>query len=624
MRPWWGIVMMLLLAACTSHKNGDAVETRRATSLPTDVSPELSAIDSLMWQRPDSALTCLLPYFDTCCRDGVHTVSTPHDCHYANLLLAELLYKNDNPQLNRAELLQAVDYYDSLCCRDAARHVSTDPILMFLDARAHYINGVGFYERDSVVEACQEYLKALEVMEERFDEKELAGNKAMFTALTYTRISLLFSDMYLHEQAIYFAQQYFSVNQELDVPRWHIARMLCEIGIQYEIMKQTDSAEYYYKNALVALNDTNTLLYRDISARQTVLSYKKNGLLDCTLTRLHHLIQNADNETESLLRYLTIGEVFYHEKQYDSAWYYIYYAYNKTRSMGSKKQAAEWLLDISKIQQRDDEIVEYAAFLAQFANREENQSEVKSQLTECYNSYRQGLLARQHQQKIKKITTMGVVVISILIFGLLVYFVLYHTSRRRKQHLEKQIEEEKHSHEMKQRALSGRLKQSNQELHNTRKRMEGQEKEQRTEKTNSSYDTFGEKYKAFIQTPICQEIIDMVNRLHADNRILLKTNADITEYKAFALSKSQAAQLSKTVVTVFPNLYDSLRAKYASLDNKKWLLCCLYLLSLDKMSICVLLQEPYYTCRRHTIKLEKNFDCRQGLPEFLIEQATIC
>ena len=48
--------MMLLLAACTSHKNGDAVETRRATSLPTDVSPELSAIDSLMWQRPDSAL----------------------------------------------------------------------------------------------------------------------------------------------------------------------------------------------------------------------------------------------------------------------------------------------------------------------------------------------------------------------------------------------------------------------------------------------------------------------------------------------------------------------------------------------------------------------------------------
>ena len=158
MRPWWGIIMILLMAACI-RPNDDLVETRHGTSLPTDVLPELSAIDSLMWQRPDSALTCLLPYFDTCCRDVSRNVSentndvlagdvsgnvsTTHDCHYANLLLAELLYKNDNPQLNRAELLRAVDYYDSLCCRDAARHVSTDPILMFLDARAHYINGCG-------------------------------------------------------------------------------------------------------------------------------------------------------------------------------------------------------------------------------------------------------------------------------------------------------------------------------------------------------------------------------------------------------------------------------------------------------------------------------------------------
>ncbi len=83
--------MSLFFAACARP-----VETRHGTSLPTDMSPELSAIDSLMWQRPDSALMCLLPYFDTCCRDGVHTVSTTHDCHYANLLLAELLYKNDN------------------------------------------------------------------------------------------------------------------------------------------------------------------------------------------------------------------------------------------------------------------------------------------------------------------------------------------------------------------------------------------------------------------------------------------------------------------------------------------------------------------------------------------------
>lgn len=604
--------MVLLLFVCCGKDEIQPMEVQMSSTHTV-----LAEIDSLMWQRPDSALMCLLPYFDTCC--------TANDWHYANLLLAEMLYKNDNPQLNRTDLLQAVDYYDSLCCcRDAARNVSTDPTLIFLDARAHYINGVGYYEHDSVVEACQEYLKALEVMEERMDNKFRAGNKARFMALTFTRLSMLFSDMYLHEQAIYFAQKSLALNTDLAVPQWHIARMLCEIGIQYEIIKQTDSADYYYRNALLVLDDTSSLLYRDVSARQTVLSYEKNGLADSTLMRLHHLIKKADSETESLLRYLTIGEVLYHEKLFDSAWFYLKEAYNKTESVASKKQAAEWLLEICKTQQKDDEILEYAGFLAQFANREENQSEIKSRLTELYYIYRQGILARQHQQKVKESTSIVVVVMSVLIVGLLAYFVLYHTSRRRKLHLKKQIEEERLSHEMKQRALSGRLKQSNRELHDTHKKMEEQEAEQRSAENDTSYDTFGERYEAFMQTLICQEIFDIVNRLHADNRVVLKTNANVTEYKAFALSMSQTAQLSKTVVTVFPNLYDKLKTKYASLDSRNWLLCCLYLLPLDKMSICVLLQEPYYTCRRHTLKMEKTFGCRQGLSEFLIEQAKAC
>ena len=51
------------MAACNSNKQ-----------VPEPVkgpSPELSAIDSLLWRQPDSALTCLLPYFDTCCRDAM-------------------------------------------------------------------------------------------------------------------------------------------------------------------------------------------------------------------------------------------------------------------------------------------------------------------------------------------------------------------------------------------------------------------------------------------------------------------------------------------------------------------------------------------------------------------------
>ena len=184
MSKFWnfiGVLLGLLLFSYCGRKEAPPIEGQG-----DNAHPALVEIDSLMWQHPDSALVCLLPYFDTCCRDVSRNVSTDYNRHYAHLLLAELLYKNDYAQTNRMELQQAVGYFDSLCFgRDAAHHVSTDPTTVFLDARAHYINGVGYYEKDSIVEACKEYLKALEVMENRFEEKELVGKKAQFLAYTF-------------------------------------------------------------------------------------------------------------------------------------------------------------------------------------------------------------------------------------------------------------------------------------------------------------------------------------------------------------------------------------------------------------------------------------------------------
>ena len=215
-----GILFVLALMVACNHLNDRSVETRRGTSLPTSASPELCAVDSLMWHQPDSALMCLLPYFnDTCCRDVSRNVSenanndtledvaryvsttAAYNRHYAHLLLAELLYKNDYAQTNRTELLQAVAYFDSLVrqaggARRAGGSKTTsrrNNNLAFLDARAHYINGVGYYENDSVVEACKEYMKALEIMEDHFEEKELKGQMVKFMALAYTRLTDLYS-----------------------------------------------------------------------------------------------------------------------------------------------------------------------------------------------------------------------------------------------------------------------------------------------------------------------------------------------------------------------------------------------------------------------------------------------
>ena len=86
------------------------VACRPSTKVPEPAempSPELLTVDSLMWQQPDTALACLVSCFDAC-------TTTEYNRHYANLLLSELLYKNDYAQTNRPALRQAVAYFDSL------------------------------------------------------------------------------------------------------------------------------------------------------------------------------------------------------------------------------------------------------------------------------------------------------------------------------------------------------------------------------------------------------------------------------------------------------------------------------------------------------------------------------
>ena len=161
----------------------------------------LAEIDSLMWRRADSAFAVLQEFV---VGPEVEELDT-FDGHYCQVLISELLYKNDCEQTNREDLLQAVDFFDSLIVNkhDAnKRDVVVQKQNVLWDARAHYINGVGYYELGNVVQACSEYLKALEVMEEHFEEKELVGKKAQFMALTYGRLGDMFSEQFMMEPSI--------------------------------------------------------------------------------------------------------------------------------------------------------------------------------------------------------------------------------------------------------------------------------------------------------------------------------------------------------------------------------------------------------------------------------------
>jgi len=560
MKRWFPIAALFCIVAFSACNR--PVETRHGTSLPSAASPQLQAIDSVMQQWPDSALALLLD-----CRDGVHTVSTdPTNRHYYQLLLSEALYKNDSAQANRKALQQALAYFDSLMQVPEPVEGPSNRIA-FLDARAHYMNGVGYYENDSAVPACKEYMKALDIMQDHFEEKELVDYKAKFMALTYTRLTMLFSDLYLHEQAIYFAQLSLPYYQRYAAPSWHLARMLYEVGINYEITEQLENANQYYQNALSVLDDTNSLVYKDILTSHSLLCYKKDRQQENTLSQLYHLLNQSNSEAEYLSRCLTIGEVYYYEKQFDSAWYYLNNVYCNSQSAASRKQAAEWLIEICKVKGREADIMEYANFLVPFANQEENNSAIKSRLTELYNAFRQGVSDRQHLRIVRKNAQWTAVAICGLLFIILAIAWLYHKNKKKLQCIESQKPE-------KPAKVQDRL-------------------------------------LAFMEESICQEIIQSVQGQN------IKRTATPLDYPELVLSDAQLQQLSMAANRHFSQIdilleQHELKAK-PTLVN----LCHLYLLGMDEKQAAILLNRDYSSVKRYEKTLKTAFNTQQNMVVFM-------
>ena len=610
MRRIWCIGSLLaaiFMAACP-HGIG---ETRHGTSLQTITpSPVLSSVDSLMWVQPDSALACLLPYFDTCCRDAARQVSTVYNRHYAHLLLAELLYKNYYAQTNRPALRQAVAYFDSLTftlndhsslrrliAGGAPLSPTRNDQLFFLSARAHYINGVGYYEHDSVVEACKEYMKALEVMEEHFEEEVLIGKKAKFMALTNTHLTGLFSDLYLHEQAIYFGNRSLKYYQKYNAEPWHIAWIYERIGSRYDIMDKYDSAYYYYNQGLKILSDINSLTYRDIVTHLACLSYKERGDATKSLSQLGVLINIAKGDKEYYSRCLSIGEVLYQEKQYDSAWFYYNKVFYYTQSEESKKLAAERLIEICEAQGKEPETSEYVDFLIPFANQEEIKSAVKSQLTELYKSFDQRRQEQLHRHEKKKNLkwTIGIVVGFLAVLSVIVIF--YRKNKRRRQLLEIQIKEEQHTHSIQQKSLSGRLKQKNQEM----RKLQDQIKQQ------NDRDVETEPTISFAEEPICRLIMERVKEGQ------FKSQMDCSIYKDFALSKEQLVALHGAANRHFDHFTERLAQTYPDLTKSDLDYCCLYLLGLTDADVAALMQRAYNTVNERNSKLRRIFNCKSTI-----------
>ena len=547
-------LLFLAFVACTSRaKVAEHGQSEEGTN------PELSAIDSLMWRQPDSALAMLQQFAASPKADSLDELNG----HYCQLLISELLYKNDYGQSNRPALQQTVRYFDSLClCKGVARNIST---IAFLDARAHYINGVGYYERDSVVEACMEYLKALEVMEGHFVEKELVEHKAHFVALAYTHLTDLFSDQYLHEQAIYFGKESLVYYNKYDAFKSHVAWVLNAIGSHYDMMNNYDSAVYYYNEGLIILPDTNSLIFRDLATHLAFLNYNKDKTMKIALCQLHNLINQSQSKKESLSRYAIIGDIFYQEKQFDSAAFYLSKVFHNSQSVDSKKQAAEWLVEICKAQGKDFEAHEYADFLVPFANLNENNSHLKSQLAELCNEYGQSRQDRKNLRQQDKALWKNVHIISGVFLTVMLCFLSYLFIRKRSQ-------EADHDEKTKPEAV--------------------------TKPTEAQSFSFAESYA---DEPICQHILAVCN----DKKNPIKSTVPYSAYSGISLDNTQMAELKNAAYHHYGILFEKLGKEHPELKGKDYQYCFLCLLGMDNVQIAALLQKSNSTIWDREKRLQK-------------------
>ena len=591
------LVMGIAFAACSpSVKVPEPVE---------GPSLELSAIDSLMWRQPDSALAQLQRFVASPVADSLDVFNG----HYCQLLISELLYKNDYIQSNRENLIQAVDYFDSLAMDTHGMYLYEQNV--FLDARAHYINGVGYYEQKNMIQACSEYLKVLEVMEVNFQDQELTGIRAKFMFYTYNRLLELFSAQFMMasaikcgEEALAYCQKEPSLSKEIPNTYFHI-------GKQYDKLGEKNIASEYYSWAIEGLSDINSLVYRDAVSMKALCDYQVGHEVDSSLTMIRQMITFANSEKEKLTRFMTMGVIFTVEQSFDSAVNYLKPVFENKDNASLQMQAAEHLLvnyDNLGNKEKSDECTR---FLANYKKTEGENKAMVSKLEDLFKEYmdqkQQKEAEELREMSIKR--TVGIIVpIAIVVaFSIIVLQKLKskkllkeqqeesnrELKDRDKRHAEA-IEAERQAHRMEQAALSGRLKRSNEELRDISKRLE------LSLSKNAQYESgVSNDYAAFINDPICKHIVGVAHKQQ------FKSKTDYLIYKDNALSKEQLLDLRNAVQKHLPRFVSHIRRQYPKLTDNDMDCCCLVLLGLNEADISAMMQRAYTTVCDRSRKISR-------------------
>ena len=531
--------------------------------------PRVVAIDSLLQRNPDSALRYLELFFE-----NDKSVPSP-SFEYSGLMLSEACFKVRREVAYCDQVGAALAYFDSV-----SSAYPNDKDMAFLSSRAHYMNaiclnnGIIFSDDSLTMLACNEYYKALEIMEQHFDEEQIVGHKASFMALIFARLANIYSDKFLIEPTIYFYNNVLNYKRKAHNPPSSLANTLFFLGYEYEKSEQYDSALYYYDQSLACIKDTTGILYRNIINRKALSSYHVGYDASASVVALKH-IASVGNEFEKYDRYLGIGYIYKLDNQYDSAIVYLNQVYEDAPSLFLKTQSADYLREIYEDRGESDKAGEYARFVTQNTPPEFGTKADEWRFTSLFQDYLQQKQEAVRQKEAEQNRERIVTIILPLLVVLMVLTISLLLNRRRHQRAKAE-----------NRALTGRLQEQGKALTVMKKRVEA---------------------ASFAEEPVCRLIIERVNTGQ------FKSKVDYLVYKDYALTKEQLLALREAADAHFGQFTTRLKQAFPSLTKGDIDYCCLYLLGVEEADMAALMQRAFNTVCERSRKLKGVFGSDEPL-----------
>lgn len=597
----------------------------------------LKDIATLMIPQPDSALNLIIAVSDTLDESKM----TPFDYYEYQVLVSEVLYKNNYSLTNDSALYEAVEYYDSMVA------VYPDNIdLQYQQARACYYKGASEEEKENTVEACICYLKSLEIIETIADKNPERKDLCHFKALTYNRLA----DIYLYCDALNISIECFrnAISCfESENKLYATAINNKKIGDLLYQMKEYDSAMLYLKKAdsLCNLAKYNPVLKRDIDKSMAMVLFSSCRDKSSAYSILYQAMSQHKENDEQMAEYFILGNFYYEDKQYDSALYYLEksFPHNKYTMF----EAANLIVSICKITGDNDKIDFYSHYFMDAAQEELNKTIEKIELASLYEQYKQKKLEVRHQyQRRVDIFIIILVVITAVITRTVLVILLYRRKKiygenisnkdsiisrmssemedmstdlkdkdneiRSKNNEIEDLKEDISSKDFFIKTISGKVKKMSSDLKDKDNEIKSlKEKNNNDNELKIMNDAlFEEKMQALLSSPECTNLFSRLS----DTSVKVSS-----EYPELQLSDDLKDDIILSVDKVFDNFSKRLLRAYSHLNKSDIIYCCLFLIGLDEKHISALMGKDYSTVWRRTQKLQKIFGSSEKIMYMLID-----